>query len=136
MQMWAPITGWELPGPPSLILGGPVGLMPMLNPPCVPRPEWYEQSRQRAAAIQAQNWQPATMQQRKRVWEEYNTWSWNFLGKPGIWATPGDLLVYFESYWLHQHGRQPHVGELKVDCSEYKTQTLMDALCSLVWLIA
>jgi hypothetical protein len=112
MQMWAPLPGWGLPGSPSMTVGGSVGLVPMSNPPLAPRPEWYEQSRQRAAAIQAQNWQPATMQQRERVWGEYNAWSWNCLGKAGILATPGDLLVYFESYWLHQHGRQ-HVGEQK-----------------------
>jgi hypothetical protein len=75
--------------------------------------DWYAESRQRAAAIQAQHWQPATVGQRERLWGEYDVWSRQMLGKPGVLAVPGDLLVYFESYWLRQHGRQSMAEDMR-----------------------
>jgi hypothetical protein len=54
----------------------------------------------------AHNWQDATNKQRDTAWAQFDHWSWQQLGKPGQYCHPNDIVVYLESSYLRQHGRQ------------------------------
>ena len=66
----------------------------------------YMASLLRGHVIMARNWQAATNQQRDAQWEQLDTWSRQQLGRPAVQCTPDDLIVYLESSFIKQHGRQ------------------------------
>jgi hypothetical protein len=86
--------------PPSLLSLAP-GRVAMHQ-----QPSLYQAALARGRAIMAHNWQAATNKQRDTAWAEFDSWSWAQLGKPGVFCTPDDLVVYLESSYLRQHGRQ------------------------------
>jgi hypothetical protein len=70
------------------------------------QPSLYLAALARGHAIMAHNWQDATNKQRDTAWAQFDHWSWQQLGKPGQYCHPNDIVVYLESSYLHQHGRQ------------------------------
>jgi hypothetical protein len=70
------------------------------------QPSLYQAALARGHDIMAHNWQAATNKQRDTAWAEFDSWSWDQLGTPGVYCTPNDLVVYLESSFLRQHGRQ------------------------------
>jgi hypothetical protein len=61
---------------------------------------------QQLQAAQMQQAQAATNQQRDSHWEQLDSWSRQQLGKPALQCTSNDLIVYLESSFIRQHGRQ------------------------------
>lgn len=70
------------------------------------QPGLYAAALARGQAIMAHNWQAATNKQRDTAWAQFETWSWQQLGKPGQQCHPNDIVVYLESSYLRNHGRQ------------------------------
>jgi hypothetical protein len=70
------------------------------------QPRLYQAALARGHDIMAHNWQAATNKQRDTAWAQFDSWSWDQLGMPGVYCTPNDLVVYLESSFLRQHGRQ------------------------------
>lgn len=56
------------------------------------QPGLYAAALARGQAIMAHNWQAATNKQRDTAWAQFETWSWQQLGKPGQNVTPTTLL--------------------------------------------
>lgn len=52
------------------------------------------------------NWQAATNKQRDTTWQQLESWTQQSLNKYAVQCTPNDLVVYLESGFLQQHGRQ------------------------------
>jgi hypothetical protein len=66
----------------------------------------YNESWQRSRDVMTRNWQAATNAQRNMQWQQLDSWSQQQLGKPALLCTPDDLLVYLESSFTREHGRQ------------------------------
>jgi hypothetical protein len=81
---------------------------PLASPvaPMSQQPSLYLAALARGQAIMARNWQPATNKQRDTAWAEFDSWSVTQLSKPGQYCNPNDIVVYLESSYLRQHGRQ------------------------------
>lgn len=92
---------------PSLQYAGVVGLPTAAGWGLMQQqPQLYLLALARGQAIMAHNWQAATNRQRDAAWAQFDQWSWQQLGKPGQYCHPHDLVVYLESSFLRQHGRQ------------------------------
>ena len=67
---------------------------------------WYDHAVQYGAAVQQRFWQPNTVHQRDRAWQEFDSWCRARLLKPATACTPTDVVVYLCSWWIGAHGRQ------------------------------
>jgi hypothetical protein len=72
----------------------------------VARPALYEASLNRGREIMSKNWQDSTNQARNSAWQGLETFSQQQLGKPAVMCNPNDVVVYLESTYIKQHGRQ------------------------------
>lgn len=97
-SLWQQQRG-GLPAFGAGLIGAGLGLMQQ-------QPSLYMAALERGHAIMAHNWQTATNKQRDTAWAQFDHWSWQQLGKPGQYCHPNDIVVYLESCFLHQHGRQ------------------------------
>lgn len=54
----------------------------------------------------SKNWQDSTNQARNSAWQGLEAFSQQQLGKPAVMCNPNDVVVYLESTYIKQHGRQ------------------------------
>jgi hypothetical protein len=88
------------PAVPSAVLQ--LGSVPAM----VAQPALYEASLNRGREIMSKNCQDSTNQARNSAWQGLEAFSQQQLGKPAVMCNPNDVVVYLESTYNKQHGRQ------------------------------